>query len=90
MPLQLEFGIRKQGTLVINGRERDLSSADIVFMDNDNTVVKVGDDCLMINGGIVQHRMYNPDDSCLTRPFVTRLMITPITPFMGRIQIVCG
>lgn len=89
VPLQLEFGIRKQGTLVMNGSEHDLSAIDLAFMDGGDAVIKAGNDRLTISGGLVQHRIYNPDSNRAMTPYVTRLMITPLTPFLGKIQITC-
>jgi hypothetical protein len=89
VPLQLEFGIRKQGTLVVNGSEYDLGTTDLVSMDRGDAVIKAGDDRLVIRGGIVQHRIYSSDDRWTVNLHTTRLMITPLTPFSGSIQIVC-
>ena len=86
----MELGIRKQGTLIVNGGEYDLSITDHVFMAGGNAVIKSGDDRLIISGGVVQHRIYSPDDGWTTFPHVTRLLITPLTPFLGKIQIMCG
>ncbi|MFC1715806.1 hypothetical protein ACFL6S_19210 [Candidatus Poribacteria bacterium] len=89
VPLQLEFGIRKQGTLTMNGDEYDLSTTDQVFMDSGNAVIKAGDDRLKISGGVVQHRVCSPGDSSAMSSHVARLLITPLTPFIGKIQIMC-
>jgi hypothetical protein len=89
VPLQLEFGIRKQGTLVLDGREFDLSAADLIFMDRGDAVIKAGDDQLTIRGGLVQHKIRSSDDRWTVNSSTTRLMIMPLTPFSGRIQIMC-
>ena len=90
VPLQLEFGIRKQGTLGVNNVEYDLRTTDLVSMDSGDAVVKVGDDRLTIRGGVVQHRIYDTDDRWTVNLRTTRLMMTPLTPFSGRIQIIYG
>ena len=88
VPLQLEFGIRKQGTLAIRGHEYDLSTTDLIFMDGD-AMLKIGDDQITISGGVVQHKIHTSDDNWTIAPYITRLMVTPLTPFKGRIQIAC-
>ena len=90
VPLQLEFGIRKRGTLVVNGSEYDLSITDLVSMDGGDAVIKAGDDRLVIRGGVVQHRIYSSDDRWTANLHTTRLMITPLTPFSGKVQITYG
>ncbi len=89
VPLQLEFGIRKRGTLITQGREYDLSTTDMVFVEGD-AVVKVGDDQIAVSGGVVQHKIHSPDGDWAIAPCITRLMITPLTPFTGKIQITCS
>jgi hypothetical protein len=90
VPLQLEFGIRKWGTLVVNGSEYDLGTTDLVSMDSGDAVIKVGDDRLIIRGGVVQHRIYSSDDRWTANLRTTRLMMTPLTPFSGKIQMIYG
>ena len=89
VPLQLEFSIRKQGTLIMNGVEYDLNTTNQIFMDGENAVIKAGDHRVRISGGVVQHRIYSHDDCRAKSPCVTRLLMTPLTPFMGKIQIMC-
>jgi hypothetical protein len=89
VPIQLEFGVRKQGTLIMNGREHNLDTTELAFIDGD-AVIRVGDDRLVISGGVVQHRIYSPDADWTTTPCITRLMITPVTPFTGKIRVICG
>ena len=87
VPLQLEFGIRKRGTLFTNGSQYDLNTTDLVSMEGGDAVIKVGDDSLIIRGGVVQHNIYSSDNSWTINLHTTRLMMTPLTPFSGRIQI---
>lgn len=90
IPIQLEFGIRKCGTLIANGREYDLKSTDLVSMEGSEAVIKNGNDSVSIKGGIVQHRIYNPDNNWTANLNSTSLMITPVTPYSGKIQIACS
>lgn len=91
VPIQLEFGVRKRGTLIANNKEYDLSTSEMVYLNGGDAIVKAGDDRLIIRGGLVQHRILCPDDGytpncCCT----TRLMVTPLTPFQGKIQLIFG
>jgi len=90
VPLQLEFGIRKQGIITADGNEYDLSATDLVSVYGGDAVVKVDEDYLVIRGGVAQHRIYSSDDRWTANPHTTRLMITPLTPFSGKVQIICG
>lgn len=89
IPLQFEFAIRKQGILTIGEQEYDLATTNLAFIDGD-AVIKIGNDRLKITGGVVQHRIYSLDNDWTSTPYITRLMITPVTPFVGKIQISCG
>jgi len=88
VPLQLEFGIRKQGSLTANGREYELDNTDLVYVDEgEDAVIKAGGNRLEIRGGLIQHKITSYDDGWLSDRPTTRLMITPLTPFNGRIQV---
>ncbi len=88
IPIQLEFGIRRQGTLAVGGREYDLNTVDLVPMYDKDAIIRAGDDRLIIRGGVIQHRIYSSHDGGMTSPGVTRLILTPLTPFSGRIQMI--
>ena len=88
IPLQLEFGIRKQGKLILGGREYDLNAIDLIPMEDEDAVIKSGDDRLIIRGGVVQHKIYSSHNGQMASSGTTRLMLTPVTPFSGRIQMI--
>ena len=90
VPIQLEFGVRKHGTLIANNKEYDLSTSELVYLNGGDAVIKVGDDRLTIRGGLVQHRILCPDDRWMPDFYTTRLMVTPLTPFQGKIQLIFG
>jgi len=90
VPLLLEFGIRKQGTLSLGSRQYDLNTVDMVSMDGEDAVIRAGDDRIVIRGGVVQHRINSCYDGYANSPRTTGLMVMPITPFAGKIQMVYG
>lgn len=90
VPLQLEFAVRKQGTLIMNNHEYDLKNTDLIFMDEGDAVIQVGEDRLTISGGVVQHKICNYNDDCTANSCITRLIMAPLTPFVGKIRITCG
>jgi hypothetical protein len=90
VPIQLEFGVRKRGTLIANNKEYDLSTSELVYLNGGDAIIKAGDDRLTIRGGLVQHRILCPDDKWMPDFYTTRLMVTPLTPFQGKIQLFFG
>jgi len=84
IPIQLEFRVRKQGTVVTGGKEYDLCNTELIFIDKE-TIIISGEDCIAIRGGVVQHRVYNTDDKWAGNN--TRLIISPLTPFHIKIEI---
>jgi hypothetical protein len=88
VPLQLEFAVRKQGTLIMNGSEYDLCNTHLVPMYGDEVIIQKDEDQLLICGGIVQHKIYSDDDRWTSNLGITRLIMSPLTPFTGKIQIV--
>ncbi len=88
IPLLLEFGVRKQGTLISDGMEYDLRNIDLHYIDSKEIIIKNGDDCINIRGGIVQHKIYDHDNRWTKNLFTTSLLITPLTPYYDKIQII--
>ncbi len=87
IPLLLEFGVRKQGILISRGREYDLSNTDLHYVDSGEIIIKHGDDCINIRGGVVQHKIYDYDNKWTKNLSTTSLLITPLTPYYDKIQI---
>jgi len=90
VPLQVEFGIRKQGVIIVNGSEYNTKTTDLVAMEGEDAIIKAGDDRLTIKGGVIQHRIYSDDAGWTVNLSTTRLVMMPLTPFIGKIQIVYG
>ena len=89
IPLQLEFGLRKVGSLHIGEMAHDLSNTDVVFLDKEPARIVNGRDEIEINGGVTMHKIYSFDDDWTMNHGTTRLLITPITPYEGVIRITC-
>ncbi len=89
IPLQLEFGLRKQGTLYIGNMEYDLSQTDLVFLDKEPARIVSGEDEIQIDGGRTEHQIYSFDDDWTVNLETARLLITPTTPYDGVIRITC-
>ena len=90
IPLQLEFGLRKAGSLYIGEIEHDLAQADIIFLDKEPARIVNGTNEIEINGGVTAHKIYSFDDDWTMNHDTARLMITPITPYEGVIRITCS
>jgi hypothetical protein len=90
IPIQLEFGLRKQGTLSIGDREYDLNQTNMVFLGKEPAKIVNGDDEIQINGGVTTHKIYTDDDDWTMNRETARLILTPITPYNGVIRITCG
>lgn len=89
IPLQLEFGLRKQGSLYIGEMEHDLSQTDVIFLGKEPARIVNGEDEIEINGGVNLHGIYSFDDDWTMNHDTARLLITPITPYEGIIRITC-
>ena len=89
IPLQLEFGLRKEGGLYIGEREHDLSQTDVIFLDKEPARIVHGANEIEINGGATAHKIYSADDDWTMNHETARLLITPITPYEGVIRITC-
>ncbi len=89
IPLQLEFGLRKQGNLYIGDMEYDLRQTEIVFLDKEPARIVNGEDEIEINGGITAHQIYSFDDDWTMNLETARLLITPTTPYEGVIRMTC-
>ena len=87
VPFLLEFGIRRNGELIANGKEYDAHDANLVSMDGGEATIKAGDDAITIRGGAIQHRIYSREDVWTKNMRNVSLMITPISPFSNKIQI---
>lgn len=88
IPLQLEFGVRNHGKLFLNNCEYDMRDIENIFMLQGDAIIRSGDDQLMVRGGVVQHKIYNSGDQWTTNPNIIGLILTPITPYLGKIQII--
>lgn len=88
IPIQLEFGIRKYGKIISNSYEYSLKGTDIFFKDQGDAIIDAYDDQILIRGGKAQHRIYDSRDQWTTNPDITRLLITPITPYSDKIQLI--
>ena len=89
IPLQLEFGLRKVGSLSIGETIHDLSKTDVVFLDKEPARIINGSDEIEINGGLTAHRIYSSDDDWTMNCETARLLVTPITPYESVIRITC-
>ena len=89
IPLQLEFGLRKEGSLYIGEMEHDLSQTGVIFLDKEPARIVNGTNEIEINGGVTAHKIYSLDDDWTMNHETARLLITPITPYEGVIRITC-
>ena len=89
IPLQLEFGLRKEGSLYIGEMEHDLSQSGVIFLDKEPARIVNGTNEIEIDGGITAHKIYSLDDDWTMNHETARLLITPITPYEGVIRITC-
>ena len=89
IPLQLEFGLRKEGSLYIGEMEHDLAQTGVIFLDKEPARIVHGTDEIEIDGGVIAHRIYSADGNWTMNHETARLLITPITPYEGVIRITC-
>ena len=89
IPLQLEFGLRKEGRLYIGEMEHDLSQTDVIFLDKEPARIVYGTNEIEINGGVTAHKIYSADDNWTMNHEIARLLVTPLTPYEGVIRITC-
>jgi hypothetical protein len=90
VPFLLEFGIQRNGNFLVNGIEYDKFDANLISIDEGETIIKTGDDSITIRGGNIQHRIYHREDVWTKNMQTVSFMITPITPFSNTIQIFWG
>lgn len=88
IPLLLEFGVRKQGVLISKGTEYNLSNIDFHYIDGGEAIIKYDNDCISVRGGIVQHKIYDYDNRWTKNLSMASLLITPLTPYYDKIQII--
>ena len=62
IPLQLEFGLHKEGSLQIREMEHNLAEADIIFLDKEPARIVHGTNEIEINGGVTAHKISSSDD----------------------------
>ena len=89
IPMQIEFGLRKQGTLRVGDIAYDLSQTDLVPFGKESATIVNGDDEIQIDGGETEHQIYSLDDNWTMNRETARLLITPTTPYTGVIRITC-
>ena len=89
IPLQLEFGLRKEGSLYIGEMEHNLAQTDVIFLDKEPARIVHGSNEIEINGGVTAHKIYSSDGDWTMNHETARLLITPITPYEGVIRITC-
>lgn len=90
IPLQLEFGLRRAGSLYIGETVHDLSEIDVIFLDKEPARIVSGTNEIEINGGITAHRIQSFDDDWTMNQDTARLLITPTTPYEGVIRLTCS
>jgi hypothetical protein len=89
IPLQLEFGLRKEGSLYIGEMEHNLAQTDVIFLDKEPARIVHGSNEIEINGGVTAHKIYSADGDWTMNHETARLLITPVTPYEGVIRITC-
>jgi len=89
IPMQIEFGLRKQGTLRVGDMAYDLSQTDLVMFGKESATISNGDDEIQIDGGETKHKIYSLDDNWTMNTETARLLLTPRTPYTGVIRITC-
>lgn len=89
--MQLDLGLRPEGTLSLGGRRYDLSRVKgPIFFDRDEALLSNGGDRILIQGGVVQHRIwdgwrgFNPWERYGKR--TVSLLMTPVSPFDGVVK----
>ena len=87
IPLQLEFGLRKEGVLYIGDTAHDLRRTDVVFLGKEPARIVNGHDEIEISGGVTGHKIYSSDDNWTMNGETARLLVTPMTPYEGVIRI---
>ena len=92
--MQVDLCLRPQGIIGLGAKEYDLSKVKNIFFETKRAVIEnpsKGKERIEIEGGLVQHRVsdswrgFNPWDR-YGEP-TTHLLITPVTPYHGRIRI---
>jgi len=90
--MQIEFGLRPNGTLALGGRKYDLSRVKgTIYFDKDEATLETGGDRILIAGGLVQHKIwngwrgFNPWERYGKR--TVGLMMTPVSPLHRRIEL---
>ncbi|MAG85769.1 hypothetical protein CMK10_16590 [Candidatus Poribacteria bacterium] len=83
IPLIIEFGLRKVGTLFVGDCNWDLSETDVVFLSEELAVIENNKDRIKIEGGKVEHKIFQAENNSN----FARLFLAPITPYEGVIRI---
>ena len=92
--MQVDLCLRPQGIIRLGAKEYDLAKVKNIFFETKRAVIEnpsKGKEKIEIEGGLVQHRVsdswrgFNPWDGY--GKLTTHLLITPITPYRGRIRI---
>jgi len=83
IPLIIEFGLRKVGTLFVGDCNWDLSETDAVFLSEELAIIQNNTDRITIEGGKAEHKIFQTGGSNQ----VARLFLAPITPYEGLIRI---
>ena len=84
IPLIIEFGLRKVGTLFVGDHKWDLSKTDAVFLSEESAVIENNTDQIKIEGGgKTVHKIFQTKSNNR----VARLFLTPMTPYEGLIRI---
>ena len=83
IPLIIEFGLRKVGTLFVGDCNWDLSETDVVFFSEELAIIENNKDRIKIEGGKVEHKIFQAKSNSN----FARLFLAPITPYEGVIRI---
>ena len=83
IPLIIELGIRKIGTLFVGDCNWDLRETDTVFLSEELAIIENDKDRIQIEGGRMEHRIFQVKNDSK----VARLILAPITPYEGTVRI---
>jgi len=93
--MQLDLGLRPAGTLSLGGRRYNLSRVKgPIYFDRDEALLTNGGDRILIQGGIVQHKIwdgwrgFNPWERYGKR--TVSLLVTPVSPFHRKVKFTNG
>ena len=83
IPLIIELGIRKIGTLFVGDCNWDLRETDTVFLSEELAIIENDKDRIQIEGGRMEHKIFQVKNDSK----VARLILAPITPYEGTVRI---